>query len=359
LNHKRCDLKDMNLATFTKQFGTDEACRAHLERVRWPDGPVCPHCCSVEGASPVGGRAGLHRCHACSRQFSVIVGTPLHGSHLPLRLWYRAMYLMLAFTEGISSVKLAKGLGVGQKTAWLLARRIRAMQASKGGLPIPQPIVEPLMDKQAHHERRCAMMAIDAREIARTRAIGQSLSGVQKQRLRDMPEDARHKLDAIEPKRLRNRSSRLHSERGRGFSRIDMPTHVKGFQKVMSAFAGHAGCSTQTLYRRVKELDQNTLQSKWRAKGRHARRLHGNEARLASSPTDIAPPTAIKSPRHWVVGPFALADLDAHRVMVRGPRRYGKLVRSAGGEWDQEQLAWLVERHRIGPLTRKLKQLTA
>ena len=125
----------------------------------------------------------------------------------------------------------------------------------------------------------------------------------------------------------------------------------------MSAIAGHAGCSTQTLYRRMKELDQDTLRSKWRAKGRHARRLRGNEARIASSPTDIAPPT--KNPRHWVVGRFALADLDVHRVMIRGPHKYAKLVRAAGGEWDQEQLAWPVERRRIGPLVLKLKQLPA
>ena len=221
----------MNLATLTKQFGTDEACRAHLERVRWPDGPVCTHCGSTEGASPVGGRTGLHRCHACSGQFSVTVGTPMHGSHLPLRLWYRAMYLMLAFTAGISSVKLAKGLGVGQKTAWLLAQRIRAMQANGENLPIAGIIVEPLMDKQAHHERRCAMMPVDAREIARRWAIGQSLSGVQKQRLRDMPEDVRHKLDAIEPKRLRNRSSRLHSERGAGFRASTCPRTSRGSRK--------------------------------------------------------------------------------------------------------------------------------
>ena len=99
----------MRLTVFWRQFGTDEACRAHLEHMRWPDGPVCPHCGSAEGASSVGGRTGLYRCHACAKQFTVTVGTPMHGSHLPLHLWYRAMYLTLAFTKGISSGPTRKG----------------------------------------------------------------------------------------------------------------------------------------------------------------------------------------------------------------------------------------------------------
>ena len=84
----------MNLIAFTKACGTDEACRAHMESVRWPSGPVCPKCGTVNRAGRVGNRPGAYRCHACKAQFSVTVGTAMEGTHLPLHVWYLAMYLM-------------------------------------------------------------------------------------------------------------------------------------------------------------------------------------------------------------------------------------------------------------------------
>lgn len=126
----------MNLTVFMRRFATDDACRTHLESVRWPNGPVCPHCRSGDGAGPVGGRPGFYRCWACGKQFSVTVGTPMHGTHLPLRLWYLAIYLVLASSKGISSVKLAEHLGVGQKTAWFLGHRVRAMLGSGETMPL-------------------------------------------------------------------------------------------------------------------------------------------------------------------------------------------------------------------------------
>jgi len=126
----------MKLITFMKRFDSDDACRAHLESVRWPHGPTCPHCGAVDNAKPVGGRPSWHCCHACGKQFSVTVGTPMHGSHLPLRVWYLALYLILASSKGISSVKLGQHLGVGQKTAWFIGHRIRAMLDSGDETPL-------------------------------------------------------------------------------------------------------------------------------------------------------------------------------------------------------------------------------
>ena len=64
------------------------------------------------------------------------VGTPMEDSHLPLRTWYLAMYLILASSKGISSIKLAEHLGVGQKTAWFLGHRIRALLDGGEKLPL-------------------------------------------------------------------------------------------------------------------------------------------------------------------------------------------------------------------------------
>ena len=124
-----------------RKFGTDEACRAHLESVRWPDGPVCDRCGTINDAIPVEGRAGFWRCRPCGKQFSVTAGTPMHGTHLPLHVWYLAMYLILASSKGISAVKLGEQLGIQYRTAWHLGHRIRAMLAS-GEKPILSGLVE-------------------------------------------------------------------------------------------------------------------------------------------------------------------------------------------------------------------------
>lgn len=131
----------MKLRTFIKKFSTDEACRAHLESVRWPEGPVCPRCGTVAEATAVVNKPGYWQCRPCGKQFSVTAGTPMHGTHLPLSVWYLAMYLILASSKGISAVKLGEQLGVQYRTAWHLGHRIRAMLAS-GEKPILSGLVE-------------------------------------------------------------------------------------------------------------------------------------------------------------------------------------------------------------------------
>lgn len=62
------------------------------------------------------------------------MGTALEGTHLPMRAWFTALYLVAASSKGISSVKLGKHLGIGQKTAWFLGQRIRRMMDDKDGM---------------------------------------------------------------------------------------------------------------------------------------------------------------------------------------------------------------------------------
>ena len=109
----------MSLLSLLKQFPDDEACWAHLEALRWPSGPVCPKCGSIDNAHKVG-RAHYLQCNPCGAKFKVTHGTALEGTHLPMRSWFTALYLIAASSKGISSVKLGKHLGVGQKTAWFL-----------------------------------------------------------------------------------------------------------------------------------------------------------------------------------------------------------------------------------------------
>jgi transposase-like protein len=126
----------MNLVTFLKSYGTDEACRSHMESVRWPDGPVCPQCGTIGQAGRVGNRPGVFRCHTCKAQFSVTVGTAMEGTHLPLNVWYLAMYLMLSTANPISAMSLHRQMGIQYRTCWHLLHRLRAMMESGATLPL-------------------------------------------------------------------------------------------------------------------------------------------------------------------------------------------------------------------------------
>jgi transposase-like protein len=118
-------------------FHDNDAARSYLEGVRWPNGPVCPHCKSeneyrLEGEAH---RKGLLKCGDCRKQYSVTVGTVFERSKIPLSKWLMAAYLLCSSKKGISAHQLSRTLGVTYKTAWFLAHRIRfAMTDAGGGL---------------------------------------------------------------------------------------------------------------------------------------------------------------------------------------------------------------------------------
>jgi IS605 OrfB family transposase len=124
----------MSLVSFLSRFPDDDACWAHLEAMRWPAGPVCPRCGSVGEATAQKSRVHYWQCRACRALFAVAMGTALEGTHLPMRTWFTALYLVAASSEGISSVKLGEHLDIGQKTAWFLGQRIRRMMDGRDGL---------------------------------------------------------------------------------------------------------------------------------------------------------------------------------------------------------------------------------
>ncbi len=108
-------------------FHNEDAARAHLESVRWPDGPVCPHCQSkrvtrMEGKSH---RKGLFHCNDCELPFTVTIGTVMERSKIPLTKWVLGFHLMAASKKGVSSHQLHRMLGITYKSAWFLSMRIR------------------------------------------------------------------------------------------------------------------------------------------------------------------------------------------------------------------------------------------
>jgi transposase-like protein len=120
-------------------FTDANTAREALEAVRWPNGPVCPHCGSVEKIGAVQGkshRPGLFYCGECKGQFTVTVGTVFERSKIALNKWLLAVHLMAASKKGVSSHQLHRMLGVTYKTAWFMSHRIREAMVSGGLAPM-------------------------------------------------------------------------------------------------------------------------------------------------------------------------------------------------------------------------------
>jgi transposase-like protein len=113
------------------RFHDETAARQFLEVTRWPEGPVCPHCGSVNKAYENKSKPGVYRCGEpeCRKDFSVTVGTLFERSHIPLHKWLLATHLLMAGKKGVSAHQLHRTLGVTYKTAWFMAHRIRAALA--------------------------------------------------------------------------------------------------------------------------------------------------------------------------------------------------------------------------------------
>ncbi len=110
-------------------YNNDDAARAHLESVLWPEGPTCPKCgvkgdriTKLMGKST---RPGVYKCKDCRKPFSVTVGTVMERSHVPLCKWVLAAQLMASSKKGMSAKQLERMLGTNYETAWFLFHRLR------------------------------------------------------------------------------------------------------------------------------------------------------------------------------------------------------------------------------------------
>lgn len=136
-------------------FVDEDKAREYLEAMRWPDGPVCPHCGLVGEAGRIvrkektkeqviemlrarkrirKAQKGLWKCKGCKKQFTVTVDTIFSDSHIPLHKWLLAIHLLTSSKKGMSAHQLMRNLDIKQyKSAWFMAHRIR--YALTGELP--------------------------------------------------------------------------------------------------------------------------------------------------------------------------------------------------------------------------------
>ena len=123
----------------SKAFQDEAAAYAWVEARVWPEGPICPHCGGTERIGKLQGkstRPGVYKCYQCRKPFTVKVRTVFEDSHVPMRFWLQAMYLLCSSKKGISSNQLSRTLGVTLKTAWFMSHRIREAMRVVGVGPL-------------------------------------------------------------------------------------------------------------------------------------------------------------------------------------------------------------------------------
>ena len=176
-------------------FADEAAAYAFLESIRWPNGPVCPHCGSTDRFVRLNGssaRRGLLSCNACLRQSRVTVGTVYEKSHIPVRKWHLATFLIVSRHADSSIRRLKAVLGISYKSAWIMARRIRRSTIDIGVNLASKPDSKGVTDALSVRSRvrRCDVA------LQLTPAIVALLRDGWEARARDLRRDAKRTIPA-------------------------------------------------------------------------------------------------------------------------------------------------------------------
>jgi transposase-like protein len=189
------------LMEFERRFATEEACRAYLVQLRWPEGMVCPHCHQRKAWETTRGR---YECARCGSQTSVLAGTIFQDTKADLRLWFRAMWYVTNQKSGVSALGLQRTLGLGSyRTAWSWLHKLRTAMVRPGRERLTEEVevdevyvggVEPGKGKR-HLGQSKALVAVAAE--VRGRGMGRI-------RLQRIPDASGESLvgfvqDAVEP----------------------------------------------------------------------------------------------------------------------------------------------------------------
>ncbi len=118
----------MGLLEITKSLATEEECEKYLEKVRWPNGVVCPRC-GAERISKIK-TVKKFECSRCKYQFSVTAGTIFHKTYIPLTKWFIALYLICS-TKKVTVNQISKDLDLPYKTTWYMCKKIKRAMKNK------------------------------------------------------------------------------------------------------------------------------------------------------------------------------------------------------------------------------------
>jgi transposase-like protein len=139
---------ELDIHALSPHLRSPQAAIEYLERLRWPDGPVCPHCGEAERdhyhvKTQSTERRKLWRCPSCRKQFTVTVGTIFEDSKITLDKWLLAFHLLCSSKKGMSALQIQRMLRLGSyKTAWHMLHRIRWAMAEPAFLERMKGVVE-------------------------------------------------------------------------------------------------------------------------------------------------------------------------------------------------------------------------
>lgn len=123
-----------DLYDFEERFGTEKQCLDYLYSLRWPDGYRCPRCYHNEAWQI---KEWKYKCRKCGYQATVTAGTLFQGSHLPIALWFKAIWYVCSQTGGANALDLQKQLNIGSyRTAWTMLLKIRRLMADNSPMKL-------------------------------------------------------------------------------------------------------------------------------------------------------------------------------------------------------------------------------
>ena len=274
-----CDLLELEA-----RFSTEAECRGYLCRLRWPEGFRCPRCSGTKNW-PKGD--GLVRCADCDYQVSVTAGTVFQDSHLPLILWFRAVWWVTSQKNGVSAMGLQRVLGLkSYKTAWTMLHKLRHAMVRpgrdrlQGHVEVDEAFVGG--EEEGVHGRQTetkAMIAV---------AVEEDGDGIGRIRMRRIPDASAESLmpfieDSVEP------GSLVHTDGWLGYhplkgQRLPAPGHLPE-EKQQKGFGTDAACSSGGRPAQALAAGNPSRWSEPGASGCLSRRVH-----IQVQPSQIAQP---------------------------------------------------------------------
>ncbi len=157
-------------------FPDDAAAEQWFIRVRWPQGPQCPHCGAGSRRVQSGAKHKTmpFRCRACRKRFSVRSGTVMQHSNLGCQVWAMAIYLFMTSLKSVSSMKLHRDPNIAQNSAWHLSHRIRAALCQGGpGFAGPLEVDETYLGGKRRNKPNAVRKQLTGRgPVGKTAVVG-------------------------------------------------------------------------------------------------------------------------------------------------------------------------------------------